>query len=307
MPSADNAHASDIRLTGLWGKMPKNWHGAISLMRLDRPIGWWLLLLPGWWSLLIATNEASQAIWLMVLFLFGAIVMRAAGCIINDLWDRDIDKKVARTALRPLASGEISQAKAVIILFCLSAIGLGVLVQLPMMAWLMGLASLPLIATYPLFKRFTYWPQAMLGLTFSWGIFLGFVAATGHWPDLAIIILYAGTVFWVIGFDTIYAIQDMKDDAIMGVKSSALALSGKIAFAIKRIYALALLLMTTGLYLHFTHWGIWTMGPILMGLHLYRQTSLIDETDPKMALLLFKSNRDAGLFMTAALGAELLL
>ena len=307
MSSAENANASDIRLTGLWAKLPKRWHGFISLMRLDRPIGWWLLLLPGWWSILIAASDNGQAFRLMGLFLIGAIIMRAAGCIINDLWDRDIDIKVARTALRPLASGEISPLKALMLLLVLAVIGLGILLQLPMMAWVMGIAALPLIATYPLFKRFTHWPQAMLGLTYSWGILLGFVAASGSWPSPAILTLYAGTVFWVVGYDTIYAIQDMKDDALMGVKSSALALRGRVAFAIKRIYALSLLLISAGLYGHFDQLGIWTMGPILMGLHLYRQTTLIDETSPELALRLFKSNRDAGLFLAIALGAELLL
>ena len=299
--------ASDIRLDGLWAKLPARWHPYISVMRLDRPIGWWLLLLPGWWSILVGSQSLSGALWLMGLFLIGAVVMRAAGCVINDMWDRDIDKKIARTALRPLASGQISLLKALITLFCLGLIGLMVLLQLPMQAWLMGLASLPLIAIYPLFKRFTSWPQIMLGLCFSWGALLGFVAATDTWPTSAILLLYAGTVLWVIGFDTIYAIQDMKDDAITGVKSSALALKGHIAFAIKRIYAFALIIMTLGLFLHFDGWGIWTTGIVLMGLHLYRQTSLIDEDDPQMALMLFKSNRDAGLFLSAALLAELAL
>ena len=300
-------NASDIRLDGLWGKLPASWHPYITMMRLDRPIGWWLLLLPGWWSILVGAQSLSAALWLMGLFLIGAVVMRAAGCVINDLWDRDIDKKVARTALRPLASGAISPLKAFITLFCLGLIGLIILFQLPIKAWLMGVASLPLIAAYPLFKRFTYWPQIMLGLCFSWGALLGFVAASDTWPTSAIIFLYAGTVLWVIGFDTIYAIQDMKDDAITGVKSSALALKGRIAFAIKRIYAFALIVITVGLFLHFDAWGIWTTGIVLMGLHLYRQTSLIDEDDPQMALMLFKSNRDAGLFLSAALLAELAL
>lgn len=300
-------NASDIRLDGLWGKLPASWHPYITMMRLDRPIGWWLLLLPGWWSILVGAKSLSAALWLMGLFLFGAVVMRAAGCVINDLWDRDIDKKVARTALRPLASGAISPLKAFMTLLCLGLIGLIILLQLPIKAWLMGVASLPLIAAYPLFKRFTYWPQIMLGLCFSWGALLGFVAASDTWPTSAIIFLYAGTVLWVIGFDTIYAIQDMKDDAITGVKSSALALKGRIAFAIKRIYAFALIVITIGLFLHFDAWGIWTTGILLMGLHLYRQTSLIDEDNPQMALMLFKSNRDAGLFLSAALLAELAL
>ena len=217
----------------------------------------------------------------MALFLIGAVTMRAAGCVINDLWDRDIDKKIARTATRPLASGNITLTRAGLLLFCLGMIGLAILLQLPMKAWLMGCASLPLIASYPLFKRFTYWPQAMLGLTFSWGIFLGYVAATDSWPNSAM--------------------KDMADDAKTGVKSSALALAGRISFAVKRLYAFALILLTAGFYLHFMHFGIWTIGICLMGLHLYRQTSLIEEDNPYRALQLFRSNRDAGLFLTAGL------
>ncbi len=307
MAHQDKQTASDIRLDGFWGRFPPSWHGVISIMRLDRPIGWWLLLLPSWWAILIAADEPLTALWLMLLFLIGAVAMRAAGCVINDLWDTDIDQKIARTATRPLASGEISKLQAFIILIILGLIGLGILVQLPFKAWLMGIASLPLIATYPLFKRFTYWPQIMLGLTFSWGVLLGFVAASDTWPHAGILTLYVGTVFWVVGYDTIYAIQDMKDDALTGVKSSALALKGRIAFAIKRIYAFGLMIITTALYITFGTWGIWTIGIILMGLHLYRQTSLIDEDNPQMALMLFKSNRDAGLFLSAGLLAELFL
>ena len=302
-----SAKASDIHIGGLWGILPEVCHPYVAVMRLDRPIGWWLLLLPSWWAILASADDAGRALWLMLLFMIGAIVMRAAGCIINDLWDRDIDKKVARTALRPLASGKIAIWQAVVLLLVLGLIGLAILLQLPLIAWLVGVASLPFIACYPLFKRITYWPQIILGLTFSWGILLGYSAVTSQWPSPAIIILYAGTVLWVVGYDTIYAIQDMADDATTGVKSSALALKGRITFAIKRIYAFCLIILTIGFYLHFGDWGIWLTGIVLMGLHLYRQTSLIDEDDPKMALMLFRSNRDAGLFLSAALFAELLL
>ena len=301
MSNQDSKTASDIRIAGVWAKCPPSWHAYISIMRLDRPIGWWLLLLPGWWSILLGASGLSAALWLMLLFLIGAVVMRAAGCVINDMWDTDIDKKIARTAARPLASGEISRRNAFLTLVILGLIGLGVLLQLPHQAWIMGIASLPLIAIYPLFKRFTYWPQFMLGLTFSWGALLGYVAGAQTWPDMAIMMLYAGTVLWVVGYDTIYAIQDMTDDAITGVKSSALALQGRIAFAVKWLYAGALLLVTLALFQHFGYWGIWSFGIVAMGLHLYRQTSLIDEQDPKMALMLFQSNRDAGLFLTIAL------
>ena len=299
--------ASDIQISGLWARLPKSWHAYVALMRLDRPIGWWLLLLPSWWVILISAPSLNAAIWLMMLFLVGAIVMRAAGCVINDMLDTDIDKKVARTKGRPIASGQISLPKAWLTLIILAFIGLGILLQLPLKAWIMGILSLPLIALYPLFKRFTYWPQAMLGLTFSWGIFLGYVAASDSWPSLPIYGLYLGSLFWVIGYDTIYAIQDMEDDAISGVKSSALALRGKIRYGVRICYGVAITLLTLSLYLLFSTVSIWLMGPVLMGLHCLRQTSLIAEDNPKMALALFQSNRDAGLFLVAALLAERLL
>ena len=232
--------------------------------------------------------------------------MRAAGCVINDLIDRDIDKHVARTAARPIASGEISLFNAFCLLFILGLIGLTVLLQLPFKAWIMGILSLPFIAAYPLFKRFTYWPQAMLGLTFSWGVPLGYVAITDSWPDFTIFIIYLGSVFWVIGYDTIYAIQDMKDDEISGVKSSALAMKSRIAKGVTLFYLLAIIMLGTGftLYLGISYW---LMGLALMGFHLIWQIGKIDEDNPQIALQLFKSNRDAGLLLSAALLLGLLL
>ena len=227
--------------------------------------------------------------------------MRAAGCVVNDLWDRDIDRKIERTSGRPLASGQLRPLQAFTLLACLSLIGCLVLLQLPVKAWLMGIASLPLVISYPLFKRITYWPQIMLGLTFSWGIFLGSVAASNQWPDLGLIILYSGTVFWVIGYDTIYAIQDMKDDRLTGIKSSALALEGRISSGVLRLYLCAILLITSGLYLTIGNLSVWLSGCLAMGAHLIWQTRQIDETDPKSALRLFKSNREAGLLLMAGI------
>ena len=304
--ASDGNLASDISLSGIWQIMPQSWHPAISMMRLDRPIGWWLLLLPGWWVILQSAHTLADAVFYMMLFLIGAVAMRAAGCIINDLFDQDIDQKVARTAARPLASGSLSVTSALMLLGGLGVIGLLILLQLPYRAWLMGLASLPFIVTYPLFKRFTYWPQAMLGLTFSWGILLGHVTITDDWPSTSVIWLYAGTVFWVIGYDTIYAIQDMKDDVISGVKSSALAMQNHITKGVSLFYALTVLLLGIGFYLHFGRLYLWTIGLGLMGLHLIWQCVQIDEDNPKIALRLFQSNRDAGLLLSAGLFAELL-
>lgn len=297
---------TDIAITGLWASLPSSFHPYISVMRLDRPIGWWLLLLPSWWIILASATTMFAALYMMALFLIGAVTMRAAGCVINDLIDRDIDKHVARTAARPIASGEISLFNAFCLLSILGLIGLAVLLQLPFKAWIMGILSLPFIAAYPLFKRFTYWPQAMLGLTFSWGVPLGYVAITDSWPDFTIFIIYLGSVFWVIGYDTIYAIQDMKDDEISGVKSSALAMKSIIAKGVALFYLLAIIMLGTGftLYLGISYW---LMGLALMGFHLIWQIGKIDEDNPQIALQLFKSNRDAGLLLSAALLLELLI
>ena len=307
MSQNQNHHSkTDIAITGLWASLPSSFHPYISVMRLDRPIGWWLLLLPSWWAILASGKTAFEAGIMMALFMVGAITMRAAGCVINDLIDKDIDKHVARTATRPIASGEISLFNAFCLLFMLGLIGLSILLQLPVKAWIMGILSLPFIASYPLFKRFTYWPQAMLGLTFSWGVLLGHVAITDSWPEFTIFIIYLGSVFWVIGYDTIYAIQDMKDDEISGVKSSALAMKSKIAKGVSIFYGLAIIILALGftLYLGISYWLI---GLALMAFHLCCQISKIDEGNPQIALRLFKSNRDAGLLLSAALLLELLL
>lgn len=298
-----NKH-SDIRLDGFWGYFPPRTHPYITVMRLDRPIGWWLLLLPGWWSILAGAPSWQSALVMMLLFLIGAIAMRGAGCVINDLWDRDIDQKVARTSGRPLASGALSIGQALLLLFGLGIIGLIILLQLPMKAWGMGVMALPLVATYPLFKRFTYWPQAMLGLTFSWGILLGHVAITDSWPSSAVLLLYVGAVFWVIGYDTIYAIQDMADDKLSGVKSSALALEGRISQAVACLYSLSLACLYFGLWEIYGA-SAWLFGFGAMALHLCWQVTQISETDRTRALRLFQSNRNAGLLLTAGLLVEL--
>ena len=301
-----NMPKTDIAITGLWAALPRGFHPYISVMRLDRPIGWWLLLLPSWWAILASASAVDGSIYMMALFLIGAVTMRAAGCVINDLMDRDIDKHIERTSIRPIASGEISIIKALCLLAALGAIGLAILLQLPVKAWVIGILSFPFIALYPLFKRFTYWPQAMLGLTFSWGILLGHVAISNSWPDSGIFILYSGTVFWVIGYDTIYVIQDMKDDEISGVKSSALAMKSKIAQGVRNFYGLAIIVLGIGFY---SHLGLsyWLIGLCLMAAHLFWQIGKIDEDNPEMALRLFKSNRDAGLLLSAALLLDLIV
>ena len=195
-----NTQKTDIQLTGWLGYLPEFLKPYAVIARLDRPIGWWLLLLPGWWSIILFAPDTGVMISTLLYFLIGAIVLRASGCVINDMWDRDIDSQVARTAGRPLASGAMSLSAALMFLLVLSTIGLFILVQLPVSAWLAGIASLPLIILYPLAKRVTGWPQLVLGLTFSWGIFLGTSCFVTILDAPAIWLLYIGTVLWAVSY-----------------------------------------------------------------------------------------------------------
>ena len=248
----------------------------------------------------IAAASASAMLYLMVLFLIGAVTMRAAGCVVNDLWDRRLDQKVERTAARPLAAGIISVPAAMLFLAFLGLIGLAVLVQLPKLAILTGIAALPLVVLHPLAKRVTWWPQAVLGLTFSWGVPLGWTAATAALPPVEVGLIYAGTVCWVFGYDTIYAVQDMKDDRIVGVKSSALGLGRYLRHGVLLAYVLAVLLIGAGGWLMMGA-GVWMAGLAGMALHLAWQTKRLVADDPAGALKLFKSNRDAGLLLTVGM------
>ena len=299
---------TDIAASGWWRHLPGWLHPYVLLARIDRPIGWWLLLLPGWWIISAAGAYSAitlaSTIWVMGLFLVGAITMRAAGCVINDMWDRRLDQQVARTAGRPLAAGTISMMQATLFIVCLGVIGLAVLVQLPLMAILTGFAALPLVVLYPLAKRVTWWPQAVLGLTFSWGVPLGWTAMRGTLPAgdewLAIGLIYAGSVAWVFGYDTIYAVQDMADDRTVGVRSSALGLGQHLRRGVAVAYLLAVSLAGAGFWLLLGS-GIWIAGGALTALHLGWQVMHLDGDDPAGARRLFKSNRDAGLLLTAGL------
>ncbi len=277
----------------------------LKLMRLDRPIGTWLLLFPCWWSITIAagTTGAPWQEWLrlMVLFAVGALVMRGAGCTINDILDRDIDGKVARTAGRPLASGAVSVRQAVAFLGLELLIGLGVLVQLGGFAILLGAASLLLVFVYPLMKRLTYWPQAWLGLTFNYGALLGWAATTGDlaWPAVA---LYAAGFFWTLGYDTIYAHQDKEDDVLVGVKSSALALGERTVPFLWAVYALVLLLSVAAAALAGSHWAAYPLLALAAG-HLVWQAVTVNIHDGPNCLLRFKANRFYGWLALAAFAA----
>lgn len=277
----------------------------LKLMRLDRPIGTWLLLFPSWWAIALGAGWADAsplyAVWLMVLFGVGALVMRGAGCTINDILDRDIDGKVARTAARPLASGEISVRQALVFLGFELLIGLMVLIQLNRPAIMLGLCALLLVAVYPLMKRLTYWPQAWLGLTFNFGAIVGWAAVTGglHWP---VFVLYAAGICWTLGYDTIYAHQDKDDDIQIGVKSSALALGKATRPFVAAIYSLEVVLIgVAGAWAGLGSW--FYLGLVLGAGHLMWQVVTLDIDNGRDCLGKFKSNRLFGAIILAAVAA----
>ena len=291
---------TDISLPDWWRWLPVAAHPYLLIARFDRPIGWWLLLLPGWWVIPLAAADPAAMVRLMALFLIGAVTMRAAGCVVNDLWDRRLDRQVERTAARPLAAGTVSVMQALVFLALLGLIGLAVLLQLPFTAVIAGISALPLVVLYPLAKRVTYWPQAVLGLTFSWGVPLGWAAASTAIPPAELLLVYAGSVAWVFGYDTIYAVQDMADDREVGVKSSALGLGRHLRAGVAGAYLLAVALLAAGLWM-LAGPRFWVAGLTAMTVHLGWQVRNLDADDPAMALRLFKSNRDAGLLLTAGL------
>ena len=293
--SADIVPDSERR--GLIGALPPRLRPFASLMRLDRPIGTWLLYWPCAWSVALAGVDGRWA--LFAWFALGAFAMRSAGCVYNDVVDRDLDRKVERTRLRPLASGRASLRSAWILIGLLCGIGLIVLLQLDRVAALVALASIAPVAAYPFMKRITWWPQAWLGLVFSWGALVGWPAVTGT-LTLTPLLLWFGSIAWVIGYDTLYAIQDIEDDALVGVKSSARRLGDKAPAGIAVFYALAVVL-----------WGaaIWTVRPDWIALvvlapaalHLANQALRADPKDGELALKLFRSNRTTGALIFLAM------
>jgi 4-hydroxybenzoate polyprenyltransferase len=287
----------DTEHRGLLGRLPQRARDLIQLARFDRPIGIWLLFWPGAWAIALSGNAFAR--WdLLLWFGLGAAAMRAAGCVYNDIVDRQLDQKVARTRERPVASGRVSLKLAWGWLGALCLVGLLVLVQLNLTAAIVALASLGLVAAYPFMKRITWWPQAWLGLVFSWAAVVAWPAAAGR-IDPAMLWLYAGSIAWVIGYDTIYALQDMEDDALAGVKSSARALGEHAKGGVALLYCAALLL-----------WGValWNVRPEAMtlvallpvGLHLLWQVIGLRRDDEADALKRFRSNRFAGLLMFLA-------
>ena len=287
----------DSERCGWIGALPPRLRPFASLMRLDRPIGSWLLYWPCAWGVALAGVRGR---WDLFLWLaLGAFAMRSAGCVYNDIVDRDLDRSVERTRLRPLASGRVRLKAAWALTFGLCLIGLVVLIQLNRIAQLVALASLALVAAYPFMKRVTWWPQAWLGLVFSWGALVGWPAVTGS-LDLPAVLLWLGSVAWVVGYDTLYAIQDVEDDALVGVKSSARRLGDKAPLGIAAFYALALV-----------GWGgaLWAVKPDWLALlalvpaaiHLAGQALRADPKDGAGALALFRSNRWCGLLVFAAM------
>jgi 4-hydroxybenzoate polyprenyltransferase len=276
----------------------------VQLARLDRPIGWQLLLAPCWQSAALAGlhDRGGADIGHLALFLVGAIAMRGAGCTYNDILDRKLDAGVARTRGRPLPSGRVSVHAAAAFLVAQALVGLAVLLCFNRFTILLGLASLAIIAVYPLMKRVTAWPQAVLGLAFSWGALMGWAAAFGGLAAPALL-LYASAFCWTIGYDTIYALQDARDDAIVGIKSTARLFGAKVRRGVGLFYLgatifaeLALLLGRAGIVAQF--------GLCLYGLHLAWQLRRVDGATPEMALRLFRSNRNAGLLLFAGLAIE---
>jgi 4-hydroxybenzoate polyprenyltransferase len=287
---------TDIRFD-LIEKLPLAARPYALLMRLDRPTGWWLLLLPGWWAISLAGGGIDafdfRQWYMLFLFFIGAVVMRGAGCIINDLWDRELDAKVERTKLRPLASGEVKIWQAAAFLCCLLFIGLFVLVQMPAISIWIGFLSMVFVIAYPYMKRVTWWPQAFLGVTFNFGVPIGWAASSGGLaPEAAL--MYLGAFFWTLGYDTIYAHQDRDDDQMVGIKSTALLFGERSKKWVGIFYAAAWGLIALSAFLGGA--SILSLGLLVLpGLHLLLQVILWKPDSPADSLRWFKSNRDCGL------------
>jgi 4-hydroxybenzoate polyprenyltransferase len=278
-------------------RLPERLRPFAVLARWDRPIGTWLLLWPCWWGVALAPGWPDLR--LLALFGIGAVAMRGAGCVVNDLADRDLDAKVARTRHRPLASGQLSVGQAAAFLILQLLVGLAVLLNFNRFTALVGLASMPLVIVYPFMKRITWWPQAVLGLTFNWGALVGWSSVTGELAAPALT-LYAAGFLWTLGYDTIYAHQDKVDDALIGVKSSARWLGAATRRWLWLFYAVALALIAGAGWLVAMGPGFYLMLGLAGG-HLAWQVRSLDPDDPASCLVRFRSNRELGLLVFLAL------
>jgi 4-hydroxybenzoate polyprenyltransferase len=279
-------------------RLPPRLRDLALLARWDRPIGTWLLLLPCWWGVALA-SPGWPSLWLALLFAVGAVAMRGAGCTINDMADRDLDAKVARTRNRPLAAGRVGMAGALAFMLAQMAIGLVVLLQLNATTVLIAFLSVPIIVVYPFMKRITWWPQLVLGLAFNWGALLGWTAVTGELATPALL-LYAAGIFWTLGYDTIYAHQDKEDDALIGVRSSARRLGERTRPWLAVFYGLTLMLLAAAALAAGKGLLAW-LGLVVVGWLLARQVRRVDINDPADCLAHFRANRLVGLAVTAAL------
>ncbi|WP_315779056.1 4-hydroxybenzoate octaprenyltransferase [Bradyrhizobium sp. SZCCHNPS1003] len=280
----------------------------LRLARFDRPIGSWLLLMPCWWSAALAAGIAGNLSMLPAwigLYFVGAFVMRGAGCTWNDITDRDLDAKVERTRSRPIPAGQVGVKQALAFLVAQALIGLVVLLQFNRFAIATGIASLLIVAIYPFMKRVTWWPQVVLGLAFSWGALMGFAVAFGR-IDATALLLYAGSISWVIAYDTIYAHQDAEDDALIGIKSTARLFADRTHLALVIFYSLAVILIGATFATAHVHVAAW-LGLACFAAHLGWQIRRLDIADPALCLRVFKSNRDAGLLLFAGLLVDAVL
>ena len=280
----------------------------LRLARIERPIGWWLLLLPCWWSAALAAIAAGKPYpnpWHCLLFWIGAVAMRGAGSTYNDIVDRRLDGRVERTRWRPLPSGQVSVAAAVAFLAGLALVGLAVLLQLNRFAVLTGFASLIWVALYPFMKRIIWLPQIVLGLAFAWGGLMGWAAALGS-LSLAPVLLYLAAVAWTVGYDTIYALQDIEDDEMAGIRSSARLFGDKVGFAVALCYGITVALLAASLLLVKAGPAAW-LGTAGFAAHLAWQVRMLEPRDGERALRLFRANRDAGLILFAGLSLDALV
>ena len=298
-----NTHTDIKRLPWIEERLPEKLRPFAYLARLDRPIGIWLLLLPGWWGVLLGSGGLfgmSLYSWFLIgLFGIGAVLMRAAGCVINDLWDRDLDKQVERTKNRPLAAGTVSRSQAMCLLAGLLSISLVILLTMNRLTIVLGVLTIPLIVAYPLMKRVTWWPQAFLGITFNFGALMGYTAITGT-LSFSCVFLYLAGICWTLGYDTIYAHQDKEDDALAGMKSTALLFGENSPKWVKRFYELTALFLVLAVLI--SSGSLWTSLLILAACsHLLWQITEWKSEDPASSLHIFRSNRDFGLLILLAL------